>query len=84
MTPKIKIIGLEKCGPCKTAAMLAEKHLQPEQYEIIKYDDRMLDLRTFMRRISQPTVPIIIFGDKVFSSGQVDDFIRNFNEDKKE
>jgi hypothetical protein len=37
-----------------------------------------------MRRISQPTVPIIIFGDKVFSSGQVDDFIRNFNEDKKE
>jgi glutaredoxin len=84
MTPKIKIIGLEKCGPCKTAAMLAEKHLQPEQYEIIKYDDRQLDLQTFMRRINQRTVPIIIFGDKVFSSEQVNDFIRNFNEEKKE
>jgi hypothetical protein len=84
MTPKIQIIGLEKCGPCKTAAMLAEKHLQPEQYEIIKYDDRLSDFLPFMRRINQRTVPIIIFGDKVFSSGQVNDFIKNFNEEKKE
>jgi glutaredoxin len=83
MTPKIKIIGLEKCGPCIRAAMLAHKHLQPDQYEIIKYDKNMSELQTIMTNSNQRFVPIIIHGETIIPAGQVHDFIRNFNEEKK-
>ena len=84
MTPKIKIIGLTSCAPCIRAEMLAEKHLQSDQYEIIKYDKNMSELRNIMTNSNQRFVPIIIHGETIIPAGQVHDFIINFNQEKKD